>query len=271
MAVNNFIPEIWASAILENFHQANVLIPALNRQYEGEARVGNVVNITSFTDPSIQDYSRTGSLTVDDLSDSTIPLAIDQQRAFAFRVDDVDRVQAAGSFEPVTRGAGAALAEDAESYVIDLLINDGSSIGTTAPADADEAFASVLELRQALVEAKVPSQGRILVVNPTMAALLLGTDSKLSNVSDSGNEDGLRNGVIGRLLGFTVVEHPQFEGGASAIAFHRDSVAYVGQIAKVEAARMENAFADVVKALNVYGAAVLRPDAVQTLIAASSS
>ena len=46
-------------------------------------------------------------------------------------------------------------------------------------------------------------------------------------------------------------------------------MAYVGQIDKVEAGRMELAFADYVRILNVYGTKVLRATAVQTYLPAS--
>ena len=115
MAISNFIPTIWSAAILENFKAAQAIIPTLNRQYEGEVANGNTVKITGITTPSVQDYASSRSLTVDALSDSTQSLTIDQMKAISFKVDDVDRVQAAGSFEPVTADAGRALAEDAEA------------------------------------------------------------------------------------------------------------------------------------------------------------
>lgn len=54
-----------------------------------------------------------------------------------------------------------------------------------------------------------------------------------------------------------------------AVGLHAPSVAYVGQIDKVEAGRMELAFADYVRALNIYGTKVLRATAVQTYLPAA--
>lgn len=271
MAISNFIPTIWSAAILENFKAAQVIIPTLNRQYEGEVANGNIVKVTGITTPSVQDYSSTRTLTVDALSDSTQSLAIDQMKAISFKVDDVDRVQAAGSFEPVTADAGRALAEDAEAYVIAQMKANGTSAGTGAIATADAAFAAVVTLRQALTKAKVPTSNRYLVVSPEFASLLLASGSKLTT-ADVTTAGELRNGVIGNLLGFTVIEHPLLthtSNRPAAIAYHGPSVGFVGQLDKVESGRMELAFADFVRSLNVYGAKVLRATAVQTYLPAS--
>lgn len=271
MAVTNFIPTVWSAAILENFKAAQAIIPTLNRQYEGEIATGNTVKITGITTPTIQDYSATRTLTIDALADSTQSLVINQEKAISFKVDDIDRVQAAGSFEPVTADAGRALAEDAESYVLAQMKANGTSAGTTAITTPAAAFAAVVALRQALGKAKVPASDRYLAVSPEFASLLLAEGSKLT--SANGATDGeLRNGVLGALLGFTVIEHPLLthtSNRPAAIAYHGPSVGYVGQIAKTEGGRMELAFADYIRSLNVYGAKVLRAAGVQTFLPAA--
>ena len=266
MAVTNFIPTIWSAALLESFKAAQILIPTANHQYEGELASGNTVKITAITTPTVQNYATSRTLTIDALADSTQSLVIDKEEAFSFKVDDVDRVQAAGSFEPVTRDAGAALAESAEAAFIATLKSGGTSAGTTAITTADNAYAAVVAIRQALVKAKVPTSNRYLAVSPEFASLLLGSGSKLTSFDPVG-DDPIRNGVIGRLLGFTVIEHPLLthtSNRPAAVGYHGPSTAYVGQIAKTEAGRMELAFADYVRGLNVYGSKVLRATAVQT-------
>jgi hypothetical protein len=275
MAISNFIPTLWSASILEAFKTSQAIIPVLNKQYEGEISTGNVVKITGITTPSVQDYSGNSRvLTIDALSDSTQSLSINQEKAISFKVDDVDRVQGAGSFEPVTMDAGRALAEDAEAYVIAQLKSGGTSAGTGAITTAAHAYAAVVAIRQALTKAKVPASQRYLAVSPEFASLLLAEGSKLTS-ADVTTAGELRNGVLGNLLGFTVIEHPLLSHVVSsavkpaAIGFHGPSVAYVGQIAKTEAGRMELAFADYIRSLNVYGSKVLRATAVQTYLPAS--
>lgn len=272
MAVTNFIPSVWESAILERFSVANMLIPGLNHEYEGTLASGNTVKITGFTTPTIVDYAAASRvITPAAMTDNTQSLIINQERAFSIVKDDIDSVQAAGSLEPVTRDAGNALAEDSEATVIAALKAQGTSAGTAAITTPDLAYAAVLAIRQALVKAVVPTSDRVLAVSPEFATLLLGSGSKLTTFDPIGDEP-IRNGVIGRLLGFVVVEHPQLTHTANrpaAIGFHSKSVGYVGQIQKVEAGRMENKFADYVRGLNVFGTKVLRATAVQTYLPAA--
>jgi hypothetical protein len=269
MAVTNFIPAVWSAAILERFNVSNMLIPGLNMEYEGILSAGNEVKITGFSTPSIVDYKAAGRvITPAAMTDTTQSLLINQEKAFSIIKDDIDRIQAAGSLDPVVRDAGAALAEDAEATVIAALKAGGTSAGTAAIGTADAAYAAVLAMRTALVKAVVPNSDRVLAVSPEFAALLLGSGSKLTSFDPVGDEP-IRNGVIGRLLGFVVVEHPQLTHTANrpaAIGFHSKSVGYVGQIQKLEAGRMETKFADYVRGLNVFGTKVLRPTAVQTYL-----
>ena len=272
MAITNFIPTFWSAAILERFNTANILIPGLNHEYEGVLAAGNTVKITGVNTPTIVDYAAASrTITPAAMTDTTQSLVINQEKAFSFIVDDIDRVQSAGSFEPVTRDAGAALAEDAEATVIAALKAGGTSAGTGAITTADAAYAAVVTIRQAMVKANVPTSNRVLAVSPEFASLLLGSASKLTSFDPVGDEP-IRNGVIGRLLGFTVVEHPQLthtSNRPAAIGLHTPSVAYVGQIDKVEAGRMETKFADYIRGLNVFGTKVLRATAVQTYLPAS--
>jgi cytochrome c-type biogenesis protein CcmE len=272
MAIDNFIPSIWSAALLESFKQSNVLIPTLNTQYEGDARVGNRVRITGIVTPDVQNYADGRTLNIDTLEDNQRSLYINQEKAIAFKVDDVDRVQAAGSFESVTTDAGRALAEDAEAFVIETMLDYGTSAGTSSVDSASDAFDVVVALRKELSKNKVPAGQRYLAVSPEFAALLLSEGSKLTSADAAGSAGELRNGVLGSLLGFTVFEHPQIEtDSAAAIAYHGPSVGYVGQIARVESGRMEASFADYIRALNVFGAKVLRDEAVQTWVPGSSS
>jgi hypothetical protein len=272
MAITNFIPTVWSAALLERFNTANILIPTCNRQYEGELAAGNTVKVTAITTPSVQNYATARTLTIDALSDTTQSLVINKEEAISFKVDDVDRVQSAGSFEPVVRDAGAALAESAEAALIADLKANGTSAGTGAISTFAHAYSAMITMRTALVKAKVPTTDRYLAVSPEFAALLFDSSSQLMKVDQAGSDGELRNGVLGRLLGFTVIEHPQLTHTSSrpcAIAYHGPSVSFVGQIQKVEAGRMELAFADYVRALNVYGSKVFRATSVQTYLPAS--
>lgn len=269
MAIDNFIPELWQSAALTAFFEQSTLIPTLNRNVEGQVGPGNAVNVTFATTPTIVDYAAAGRvISPEDQSDTTVKMLIDQEKAFSQYVDDIDRVQAAGSLDTWAGAAGQALAEDAESYVIARLIAEGTSVATTDVNSGDTAYAAVLGLRTALGKAKVPMSDRYVAVNPEFAAQLLGANSRLSSADTAGTDSELRNGVLGRLLGFTVLETSLLANGGrpAAIAYHGPSVGFADQIRETEALRAQTKFADIVRGLHVYGSKVLRATSVQTHI-----
>lgn len=269
MAIDNFIPEVWAAGVTQSFIANQLVIPTLNTQYTGTVSRGNTVHIINATTPTIVDYAAASrSITAEALADTEVQLVINQEKAFSVNVDDVDRVQAAGEFNAWTEAAGKALAEDAEAYVIAQMVagatdaNSGSVVVDTAA----EAKAAIRAIRKSLAEAKVPASNRFVIVNPDMADLLL---SDLSDVAAAGSSSELRDGAIMRLYGMDVIESPLVdETVPAAIGYHADMVAFVNQIQSLESLRNPTKFADIVRGLNVYGAKVVKSEAVVSYISA---
>lgn len=270
MAITNFIPEIWSAAVAQALQEQAVIAPIVNRQYEGDARRGNQVNITGVIVPSVNDYA-TGAggnartTEAEDISDDGDSLLINQEKAFDFHVDDIDRVQAAGSFEAWTTAAGRALANDADAYIGAQMVAGGTTLttdisdvlGATNPGDA--AHTVLRDARKALNKANIPSGMRFAVVNAEFEAALLAAEAKLTSVDTSGSPAGFREAVLGRYMQFTIVTSnllPE-QDAPQAVFFWQPSIAYVSQIDQVEGMRSHNKFADRVRGLHVYGSKVL--------------
>lgn len=268
MAINNFIPELWSAGVTTSFFANQIVIPTLNTQYSGIASRGNTVHIINATTPTVVDYAAAGrTIAAEALADSEVLLLINQEKAFSVNVDDVDAVQAAGSFTAWTDAAGKALAEDAEDYVLDQMrlgSTDGNAglVVVDTPTKAKDAIRS---LRTQMTKAKVPAGNRFVAVTPDFADLLL---AGLSDVNTAGSTEELRNGQIMRLYGMNVLETPLLGTDVSAIAYHQDMVAFVNQIQDLESLRNQTKFADIVRGLNVYGAKVVKPVAVVRFVSA---
>jgi len=269
MAIDNFIPEMWAAGVTQSFIANQLVIPTLNTQYSGVASKGSNVHIINATTPTITDYAAAGrSISPEALADTEVELLIDQEKAFSVNVDDVDRVQAAGEFNAWTEAAGRALAEDAEEYVLTQMFTDATDANTGAVVvdTAAEAKAAVRAIRKSMTAAKVPASGRFIVVNPDFADLLL---QDLSDVAAAGSTSELRDGVIMRLYGMDVIESPLTgQADPAALGYHQNMVAFVNQIDKVESLRNQTKFADIVRGLNVYGAKVVKTEAVVKYVSA---
>jgi len=273
MAIDNFIPEVWAAGVTQSFIANQVVIPTLNNAFTGDVVSGSKVHIINATTPTVVDYAGAGrTISAEALNDTEVELDIDQEKAFSVNVDDVDRVQASSEFAPWVDSAGRALAEDAEDYLIDVMLNnstDANAVGPVTVDDADKAKAAVRAIRKTMADNKVPAAGRYLVINPDMTDLLL---QGLDDASLAGADGELRNGVIGRLYGFTVVESPLLQPVGTArpvaIGYHEAMVGFVSQIQSLESLRNPTKFADIVRGLNVYGGKVIKDEAVVRYVSA---
>lgn len=268
MAITNFIPEVWSASILEAL-RAKLVFPSLcNRDYEGDIReAGDTVHITGYDDVTVKKYTRGTNITVDAVTDANKgTLTIDQSDYFAFKVNDLDKVQAkadlTGNF---TNSAAYNMALNVEKYISGLMDKAATApaktISVTTPSDA---YLAVVEARKQLDKQNVPTEGRWIVVSPDFYALLL-QDSRFIEGTEAGHNT-LLNGVVGSVSGFTVVESnnvPTVSGKPSEqsiIAGTNAATTFAQQVNKVEAMRMQDDFADMVRGLDLYGGLVVRPE-----------
>ena len=283
MAITNFIPEVWNSQMLIDFREAATAAAVSNRQYEGDAAKGNTVKITSAVDVAIFNYKigqanggTTGSpkprtTAAQAVDDSGMDLLIDQEKNFDFYIDDIDRRQAAGTMDAYTQSAGLGLAEDADKFLLKLAhdsalaANKATGKGV-APADAADAWDILRDLRTTLNKLSIPLASRVAFVNAEFASLLVGHESKLTAVDTSGDSAGLREGTLGRILGFRVIETENLPvvDKPQVVAVYSPTLAFVSQIRETEALRAQDKFADRLRGLHVYGGKVIRPKAVAT-------
>lgn len=281
MAVDTFIPEVWAAELLvalkaeHVFGQGNLI----NRDYEGEiSDFGDTVHINSLSAPTVQNYVKnTTNIAPQDLTTADQLLVIDQSKYFAFQVDDVDQRQARNGGQLLTKGASEAayaLSDVADKFLGNLMAtNAGNVIAAGDAATADAAYKIVLALKLKLDKAKVPTAGRWVVVAPEFYALLL-QDDRFIDASKYGTNDPIMNGEVGRVLGFRVIQSLNLPAGTAGtapevsnfvIAGHQMATTYAEQINKVEAYRQEARFNDAIKGLHLYGAKIVRPEALAVM------
>jgi hypothetical protein len=249
----------------------------VNRDYEGEiTQSGDTVRITSISRPTVGTYvPGSTSIHPEQIQDAQRTLVIDQAKYFAFEVDDVDARQAKGNVIPQAMNESAyALATIIDSYIssfytgvqsANVLGSSGTPISIATASNPNDAYNKVLvPLRTALTKANVPAEGRFVVVPPEFYGALL-QDSRFIKVNESGSEMGLRNGMVGRAAGFDILESnttPVPTTGVNAIiAGTSDAITFAEQINKTEAYRPQDSFSDAVKGLALYGAKLVRPDA----------
>ena len=274
MSTANFIPTVWAGAILRWLEKSLVYASVCNRNYEGDIKnQGDSVKINQIGDITVNTYAKT-DITVQTLNDAAMFLKIDQAKYFAFSVDDMDKVQSnVNLLEAASQKAGYAIRDTADQFIATKYADAGVTTGlgtTSVPLDisADGAGSTVKasnlmsRFQRRLDDAKCPKDGRWLVIPPWLEQKLIL--EKILLPLPNGTDVNYDNGRIGqKVFGFDVRVSQNVPVSSSKyriMAGSMDAITYADQIVSVESFRPDLRFSDAVKGLHVYGAKVVRAD-----------
>ncbi len=269
MATANFIPEIWSKKLLKIFDKTVVMANLVNRDFEGEiTNAGDVVHVRTFGDVTVNNYTRDMTISFQSLTDPMVDLLIDQQKYFAFKVDDLDKAQAnVDILEGYAGRAAIAIRDVVDTRLIGHYtdVDSGNVIGTdVAPITLTSAniYGYITQLAEKLDNANAPQEGRNLVITPKFKTLLLQS-TEFTRATSLG-DNVVQNGYIGNVAGFGVhvtTNNPAVSGVVNLLAFTQDFISFASQVNKIETVRPYNMFADAVKGLYLYGSKVMMPKA----------
>ena len=249
MAVTNFIPTIWEARLMAKFQERSVaeLITTAPTKIEGNKIVFNKVS-----DVALKDYE--GTVSFDDLQTSKVELNMDIEKYWAFKVDDVDAVQAAGNLiDPHVQEAGYGLQEATDKLVLDEALKTANTV------TAEKVYDAIVKANTQLNKNKVPKSERYAVIN-SEALEDLNLDTRFT-----ANYTILENGIIegANINGTQLVFSEELNNGAcAAVVLHKSAIGFGKQLEKTEAMRLESSFADGVRGLQVCGKQTLRGEAV---------
>ncbi|MRB24087.1 hypothetical protein GH839_24875 [Bacillus thuringiensis] len=267
MSVATFIPTIWEARLMANFHKRSIadLITTQPAKIEGNKIIFNRVGAVN-----VKDYS--GSVEWDDTNPSKVEINMDQKKYFAFKVDDVDAVQAAGDLiDPHTQEAGSVLQETVDKFVLGLYTgaHKDNVIGTDSAAielSPKNAYDYIVDLNTTLNMKKVPKTDRFTIINSQVLGLLSKDDrfTKQPVILENGVVEGQ---VINGSQIVVSEEIHNTSGKYKILALHKSGIGHGKQLNETEAQRLQNSFADGVRGLMVYGAGVLRSESLAVLTA----
>lgn len=276
MAISTFIPTIWEARLLAHLDKNLVYGNLCNRDYEGDIRnFGDTVKINQIGDVSVKDYTKGAPITVDDVDGTPTELHIDQQKYFAFHVDDVDAAQAnVNLVDGAMARASYALRDVIDQYIASFHKSAGVTIGSsTTPihiTTADEAYGNLVDLKGALDDKNVPSEGRWVVVPSWFYGLML-KDNRFVAAGTTKTDTVLGNGYIGSAAGFNIYQSNNVPNTSGAkykiLAGNNTAISFAQQLIKTEALREASSFSDMVRGLCVYGAQVVQKGALACLTA----
>ena len=277
MALTNFISEVWSKKLLRIFDKTVVMAKLVNTDYEGDIKTaGDVVHIRTFGDVTISDYTRDMTISFQSLTDPMVDLTIDQQKYFAFKVDDMDKAQAdINILEGYAQRGAVAIRDVVDSRLLGHFadVDSGNVIGTDLSPitlTSSNIYNYITQMGETLDEDDAPQEDRHLVLSPKFKTLLLQS-AEFTRATSLGDQI-VQNGYIGNVGGFNVhvsTNLAAVSGVVNLMGFTKDYIAFASQVSKVETIRPYDMFADAVKGLYLYGSKVVKPTACCVLKAAA--
>jgi hypothetical protein len=283
-------PKYTPSKYLTFFRKASVVEAITNTDYAGEiAAYGDSVRIIKEPTITVYQYERGADVTKTALTDQEVTLIVDVANAFKFIVDDIETNMSHVNFRDVaTSSAAYALRDAFDAGVLatmfagvsasapDHIIGADAAVGT---AGVNETTASIdlidvadpldvmARMARLLDDQNIPEEGRWFVASPAFYEALSQSSSKLLSVDYNAGQGSIRNGLVssGKLRGFNMYKSNNIAATATAtskcLAGHMSSTATAQTITSTEVIRDPSSFGDIVRGLHVYGAKVLRPEA----------
>ena len=289
-----FLPSVYSKKVLNFFRKASVVEAITNTDYAGEiSAYGDSVKIIKEPVISVSDYTRGSDTTDTKLTDQEITLVVDSAKAFKFIVDDIETNMSHVNFKEVASSSAAYALKDAYDAAVlatmfagvsasgpDHIIGADAAAGTggvsetTASVDllgsdgtGVDAIDLMARMARLLDDQNVPEEGRWFVAPPSFYEELSQSGSKLLSVDFNAGQGSIRNGLVssGKLRGFDMYKSNNIAATSNAtgkvMAGHMSSTATANTILSTEVLRDPTSFGDIVRGLHVYGAKVLRDDA----------
>lgn len=262
MAVTNFIQTIWSKKIQDDLELKCKLVDNCLRDYEGDCKYARTVKILGVGEPTIGDYTG-ADIEIEEMSDRGQELTIDQQKYFAFYVDDVNQAQSVpGLKEKYQEKAVHGLAVARDSYVASLI--KGATNTTTATALTQEAVKEAIDNAiVALRERNFDEEG-VIEITPAVYNVFKNCLITLS----TNNPEYIKKGIVGVYDEFNVVMSNNMAKDAShayCCVRGKKAIAFAGQINEVEALRAEKKFKDIIRGLDTFGAKVIDDARIQVI------
>lgn len=287
--IDNFIPALWSATILLALKKVLVYTQPriMNRNYEGQIKEqGDTVKINSVGRPTIFDYTKNTNMPdPETLEGGQRNLTITQSKGFNFQVDDIDKVQGNPDvMDPAMNEAAYGLGDIADQYAAAKMLSGvtENTIGTVETPIVPKpeegvsgAYENLVDLGVKLDEQNVPADDRWVVVPPWFHGMLTKDHRFVSYAAI----DVLYNRQVGEAAGFAILSSNNTPTIAAPEGNENTKVRYAflagssmagtfaEQISQVEAYRPEKRFADAVKGLHLYGAEVIRPEAIACMYA----
>ncbi len=289
-----FLPKVYSKKVLNFFRKSSVVEAITNTDYSGEiSAFGDSVKIIKEPVITVYQYERGADITKTALTDQETSLVVDTANAFKFIVDDIETAMSHVNFKEVAASSAAYALRDAfDEGVIATMFAGVSASSPNHILGADNAtdlaagtfdgtgnldigFGTdehdpldiMAYMARLLDEQDIPEEGRWFLAPPSFYEQLGQSSSKLMSVDFNAGQGSIRNGLVssGKLRGFDMYKSNNVAATSNAagkiLGGHMSSTATAQTITSTEVIRDPDSFGDICRGLHVYGAKVLRPEA----------
>jgi len=268
MGLENFVPEMWWGSIFERLRANLVHASTVNRDFQGTlSAAGDEVHISEIEPIGVSTYSKNTDITWSNTTSYTKTLRVDQAKYYARNLDSIDKVQAnVDLMSAISSEAGYGMAKVEDDFIATLYSKAGNSV-TSSTVTAGNILVNLSNMQYELDNANVPAAGRFFPIAPWYHQYLVQAATGIvghTSVPKTFSDGMIVNGYVGTLFGFDLLMTTQVNNNGTIwqnMAYNRSAIAFVGQLMEVQAVQREARFGVGLKALSLYGAEVVRPEA----------
>lgn len=258
----NFKPMFWSNYCQTELKKDLVLANWCDYQFEGELKLGARLKIVGAVRPTVQKYVPGKDLNVESLGDNSQYLDITEADALAFEVDDIDKAQSVpGYLETQFDESKTALAESADAFVGKQAAKANKDMmSVSTELGKLTSYLKPIDEAHIKLYSNNVSQKTELAADLTPAHIV-GLRAELAGLFTD-NVEFVKRGALGKYANtYLRMSNNLHNDGVDSYEMVRTkkAIAFAGQIDKLETARKEKGFADIVKGLHVYGAKLVRP------------
>lgn len=279
MALEKFIPEIWAKQFDKELERQLVFYENCNHKYEGMAKQpGDTVKILGLGMPTLTSYND-GKLhavpTPEAIEDLSQTMPIRQIEEFAFYVDDLEKRQAEGGsglLGEYMSQVKYAVANKQDAFIAGLVADPAvvqafNTAPTIVVGSAGAGEKNILDaIDEALLKLLENDVQRTTEITLTAPPAFIQKLKRAYVELDTNNSEMMANGRVGKYGGIIIKESNNCykTGAANSKVTHiqlktNNAIAFVKPYLHLESYRPQGYFQDAVKGYSLYDGKVVRP------------
>jgi len=260
---DNWKPIVW-SVHIENALKRNMVFADLcNRRHEkpkGSLKIGDTVKILGVGRPTVTQITDPKATlgTPENITDNSTLIKIERLDTAMYLVDDVEKVQAQeGYMEALNVETAEAMAESIDTYIAGKVVGAGQALTAIDSLTKDNVARTLLTAQELLMEKDVPIEKCVAVITPKAWTRL--REAVGAELTD--NKELVEHGRMGRYTGMEIyVSNNIYNDGTydDMMVMSKNAIALFEQINDVEKFRESNYLGDIIRAVHLYGADIVR-------------